>query len=64
VVETGGLEKIKSSLRYLIENPIKSLCQLQDSEVLSFRELLSFCSFCATFSDNLVTLERFSLSRT
>jgi hypothetical protein len=58
VVETGGLEKLKSLVRYLAENSTKSLCQLQDSVDFNFRDLHRFCLFCASFSDNLVALVR------
>jgi hypothetical protein len=42
VVETGGLEKIKLAIRYLAENPTKSLCQLQDSEDFQFAGFAPF----------------------
>jgi hypothetical protein len=45
---------MKSPIRYLIENSTKSLCQPQDSDNFCLLDLLRFCLFCATFSDNLV----------
>jgi len=42
----------------LVQNSIKSLCRPRDSENLSFLDLLRFSPFCATFSDNLVTVEQ------
>jgi hypothetical protein len=57
---TGGLEKTKSLVRYLTENSTKSLCQLQDSDDFCFLDLLDFWPFCASFSDNLVTLASFN----
>jgi hypothetical protein len=62
--ETGGLEKMKSPFRYLIEKSTKSLCQPQDSDDFCFLDLSHFCSSCAIYSDKLVTLARLSLSRT
>jgi len=55
--------KIKSLVRYLVENSTKSLCQLQDSDNFCLLDFLCFCSFCANFSDNLVTLESFDPTR-
>jgi hypothetical protein len=55
---------MKSPIRYLEEKSTKSLCQPQNSENFSFLNLLWFCSFCATFSDNFVTLAGFNLPRT
>jgi hypothetical protein len=49
--------KAKSPVRYLVENSTKSLCQLQDSDDFYFLDLFGSCSFCASFSDNLVTLD-------
>jgi len=37
----------------------KSLCQPKDSDNFCFSDFRHFCPFCATFSDNLVTVERF-----
>jgi len=37
--------KIKSPVRYLVENSTKSLCQLQDSDAFRFLDLLDFRSF-------------------
>jgi hypothetical protein len=55
--------KKKSSIRYLIENPAKSLCQLPDSDDFSFFNLLHFCSPGASFSDDLGTAEPLNRSR-
>jgi hypothetical protein len=52
--------KIKSPIRYLLENPIKFLCQPKDSDNFCFPDLLCFASFSTTYSDNLVTPPRFS----
>ncbi len=51
--------KDKIAIRYLTENSTKSLCQPQDSEIFNFLDLLFLCSFCPSFSDNLVTLWSF-----
>jgi hypothetical protein len=51
-------------LRYLIENSTKSLCQPLDSSISSFLEFVDFGLFCVSFSDSLVTAERFGPSRT
>jgi hypothetical protein len=45
-------------------NSTESLCQPQDSDEFSLLEFVDFCLFCASYSDNLVTLEGFNLSRT
>jgi len=56
--------KIKSPVHYLAENLTKSLCQPRDSADFSFLDLLCFCSFCASSSDNLVTVADLGPSRT
>jgi hypothetical protein len=61
---TPAVLKIKSPIRYLPENSTKSLCQPQDSATICFLDLLRFYLFCATFSDNLVTLFSPSPTRT
>jgi hypothetical protein len=40
-----------------------SLCRPQDSDNFCFPDLLRFWPFCASFSDNLVTLDGLDLSR-
>jgi hypothetical protein len=55
-VQTGGLEKIKSPIRYLVENSTKSLFQPQDSDNFCFLELPRFCLFCAAYSYNSATV--------
>jgi hypothetical protein len=55
VVETGGLEKLKSPVCYLTQNPTKSLCKPSDSTSFNFLEFADFFVFCAGFSGNLVT---------
>jgi hypothetical protein len=62
-IESGLIRKTKSLVRYLTEKSTKSLCQLQDSDDFCFLDLLDFWPFCANFSDNLVTIERFEPSR-
>jgi hypothetical protein len=48
---------LKSLVRYLTQNPTKSLCQPSDSGSSRFLELRDFGPFCAVLSDNLVTAE-------
>jgi hypothetical protein len=58
------LAKTKMPHRYLIETSTKSLCQLSDSVVSGLLEFADFALFCVSFSDNLVTVKGFNLSRT
>jgi hypothetical protein len=51
-------------LRYLKQNSTKSLCQPSDSSISSLLTFVDFGLFCASFSDSLVTAERFGPSRT
>jgi len=45
------------SERTWAENSTKSLCQPSDSAIFNFLEFAEFCLFCASFSDNLGTVE-------
>jgi hypothetical protein len=51
-------------LRYLIQNSTKSLCQASDSTIRDLFEFADFVLFWTNFSDKVVTVERFNLSRT
>jgi len=51
-------------LRYLIQNSTKSLCQPSDSTIRDLFEFVDFALFWTNFSDNVVTVEGFNLSRT
>jgi hypothetical protein len=56
-VETGGLKELDRQIRYPSENSPKSFWRLQDSDNSCFLDLLSFCSFCSSPSDNLLSLK-------
>jgi hypothetical protein len=51
-------------LRYLKQNSTKSLCQPSDSTIHDLFEFADFALFWTNFSDNVVTIEGFNLSRT
>jgi hypothetical protein len=51
-------------LCYLIQNSTKSLCQPSDSAIRGLFEFADFALFSTNFSDNVVTVEGFNLSRT
>ena len=53
---TASSGKQKSPFRYLTQDPDKSICQPSDITTFRFLDLRSFRSFCAIFSDNLVTV--------
>jgi hypothetical protein len=55
--------KNKTVVRYLSENSTTSLCEPPDSENPHFWICSVFAHFCATFTDNLLTVARFD-SRT
>jgi hypothetical protein len=47
---------MESPFRYLVQNSTKSLCQLQDSDNFGFLDKRGFRLFCASFSNDLVTI--------
>jgi hypothetical protein len=52
----AGISGVTWPRCYLTQNPTKSLCQPSDSATFSFLGFARFCLFCASFSDNLVTV--------
>ena len=56
--------KANGPLRYLVQNSTKSLCQPSDSTFRDLFEFADFALFSTNFSDHVVTVEGFNLSRT
>src|SRR5437667_7136207 len=64
MLAASAVEKLNRRACYLTQNSTKSLCQPSDSANFCFLDLLRLCSFCASFSDNLVTVTSLGPSRT
>jgi len=55
---------MKIGVRYLLEKSTKPFASREIAKVLFFLEIAHFCSFFASFSDSLVTVERLNRWRT